>query len=49
MAVLLAAEKWGIPPWEIDEDEPSRLLWLMRLGYFEEQRAKALEDGASRD
>lgn len=39
MAVLGAAQEWGVPPWVIAPDEPDPLLWLNRRAALNEQIA----------
>jgi len=42
--VLIAAETWGCPPWEIaEDDENDRLTWFNRWRYFMVQREKKLK------
>jgi hypothetical protein len=42
---LVAAEKWGCPPWAIRGDDSAfdRLLWFWRWQRFEALRVKANE------
>jgi len=40
-AFLLAAEKWGCPPWEIVKDGGSKMQWFYRFNEFERLRQKA--------
>jgi hypothetical protein len=39
LGVLLAAEAWGCPPWEVAEGG-SRLVWFLRWRELAAQRAK---------
>jgi hypothetical protein len=45
MEVLLAAEQWGIPPWEVGSGKSEvgsaeRLKWFFYWEYVEAQKAK---------
>ena len=42
LLILLAAEAWGCPPWEI-ASSGSRAIWVLRWKFLAEQRAKKLE------
>jgi len=37
--ILIAAEKWGVPPYQIAGG--SKLLWFWRFCEYEEQKSKA--------
>jgi hypothetical protein len=39
--VLIAAETWGCPPWEIAEGD--KVTWYMRWRFFQGQRIKREE------
>lgn len=44
--VLVAAQEWGVPPWEIVggmQAEGERLRWFWRWQKYAEQRAKKIE------
>lgn len=43
LGVLLAAEAWKCPPWEILRG--SKVIWLMRWNFLQEQRLKKVKDG----
>jgi len=43
--VLIAAERWGVPPWEV---AAGPLMWFLRWIEFENQRAKEEERQAKK-
>lgn len=43
LAVLIASEKWGCPPWEIAGG--SKMDWFSKWQFLEEQRAKRQDYG----
>ena len=46
LMILLAAEAWGCPPWEIAGG--NKVLWVLRWKFLAEQRAKRLEADTKR-
>lgn len=45
VGILQAAAAWGVPPWEItNEQPPNRVLWLLRRGAYENEVARAGRD-----
>ena len=41
--VLIVAEEWGVPPWEVLPKYASRRWWLMARNFVAQQKAKAAE------
>lgn len=41
--ILIVAEDWSCPPWEILPDYASRRWWLLARNYLANQRARAQE------
>jgi hypothetical protein len=39
-AVLVAAEEWGVPPWQIAPDALSEIEWFMRWQFYRGQVSK---------
>jgi hypothetical protein len=42
-AVLVAAEDWGIPPWEIEAAGGGSVMWFFRWAEYKHWRNKAEE------